>query len=54
MRSGANDQERILETSLVQNGRFMKAREPRGQKELFRGCEEQLIMYYGVGGDKEK
>jgi len=25
-----------------------------GQKELHWGCEEQLIIYYGVGGGKEK
>ena len=35
LRSGADDQERILETSLVQNGGLIKHRDrTRGQKEL--------------------
>ena len=39
--SGANDQERILEMSLVQNGGFIKARDStRGEEELLpQACE---------------
>ena len=51
MRSGAEDQERIHETSLVQNGGFIKA---QGQ-DLWAGRaaapagEGWLIIYLGVG-----
>ena len=56
MESGAEDQERILETSLVQNWWFIKALDrTRGQKELLpQGCEGWLIIYHGVGGGEEK
>ena len=49
--SGANDQERILEASLVQNGGLLKHRDrTHGQKELLpRGCEEWPIIYTQVG-----
>ena len=50
MRSRANNQERILEMSLVQNGGFMKA---QGQapwvERLPQACEGWLIIYLGVG-----
>jgi len=54
--SGADDQERILEASLVQNGGLLKHGDrTRGQKELLHlGLEEWLIMYSRVGGSKEK
>lgn len=44
---GADDQERIHETSLVQKGGFIQARgtRPRGQKELHWGCEGGLTDY---------
>ena len=43
MGSGAHDQERILEMSLVQNGGFVKA-----------WGQGWLIVYLGVGGGQEK
>ena len=52
MRSGADDQETVLEMSVVQNDDFMK---PRGQ-DLGAGraaapiWEGRLMMYLGVGG----
>ena len=54
--SGADNQERILETSLVQNGGLLKHGDRTlGQKELLpRGCEGWLITYHEVGGGKEK
>ena len=56
VRSGSNDQERILEMSLVQNGGFIKAwGQDRWQEELLPlACEEWLMIYQGVGGGKEK
>ena len=56
MKSGADDQDRILETSLVQNGSLLKHGDrTRGQKELLlRGCEGWLIIYHGIGEGKEK
>ena len=55
MRSRVKDQERIIETSLVQNGSFIKAHRTLGQEELLpRGCEGWLIIHLGVGGRKEK
>ena len=51
MRTGADDQERILETSLVQTGGFIKAqRQDPWQEELLpRACDRWLIIYLGVG-----
>ena len=51
MRSSANDQERILEMSLVQNGGFIKAQDRTlGQEELLpQACEGWLIIFLGVG-----
>jgi len=56
VRSGAEDQERIPETSLAQNRGLLKHGDrTRGQKELLhQGLEEWLIIYSGVGGSKEK
>ena len=51
MRSGANDQERIPEMSLVQNGGFIKARgldQWTGRSCCPRACEGWLIIYLGV------
>ena len=43
-------QERILETSSVQKGGFIKARgQDLRQKELPWGCEEWLIIYFQAG-----
>ena len=55
MRSGANNQERIFEMSLVQSGGFIKAQDSTcGQEELLpQACEEWLIIYPGVGGGKQ-
>ena len=54
--SRADDQERILETFLVQNDGLLKHGDRTGgQKELLhRGCEGWLIICRGVGGGKEK
>ena len=51
---GADGQERILETSLVQKGGFIKAQgqDPMGRK--YWDCAEQLIIYLGAGGGKDK
>ena len=56
MMSGADGQERILETSLVQNVVLLKQKDRTcGQKELLpQTCEGWLIIYLGVGGGKEK
>ena len=56
MRSKADDQERILEAFLVQNGGLLKHGDrTRGQKELLlQGCDGWQVMYDGVGGGKEK
>ena len=56
MRSGANDQERILEMAFVQNGGFIKAQDRTlGQEELLpQACEGWLIIYLEVGGGREK
>ena len=56
MRSGAEGQERILETSLVQKCDFMLKHGDGtlGQEELHWGCEQGLVIYYGVGGGKVK
>ena len=56
MRSRADDQERILETSLVQNGGLLKHGDrTHRQKELLHwGREGWQVIYYGVGGGKEK
>ena len=45
-----NGPERILETSLVQKGGFIKAQgqEPRAEKELQWGCERCLTVYFQV------
>lgn len=52
VRSGANNQGRILEMSLMQNGDLLKYRE---QKErLPQGCEGWAITNYEAGRDKEK
>ena len=50
--SGADDRERILETSLVQNGGLLKHGDrTRGQKELLpQGREERPILYPQWGG----
>ena len=55
LRFGADDQERILETSLVQNGGLLKHGDrTHGQEELLpRGCEEWLVIYLAVGGGGE-
>ena len=52
MRSRTNDQERILETTLVQNGSFIKA---WGQ-DLWAGRAPALglIIYLGAGGGREE
>ena len=49
--SRADDQEGILEVSLVQNGGSLKHGDgSRGRKELLpRGCEEWPIIYPQVG-----
>ena len=54
--SGVNNQERILETSLVQNWWLIKARgqDPSAERAAARGCERWLIIYHGVGGGEEK
>ena len=51
MRSGADDQEIILEMSLVQNGGFIKAQDRTlGQEELLpQACERRLIADYVSG-----
>ena len=50
VRSGANDQERILESSLVQNGGLKHGDRTHGQGDLLpRACERWLIIYRGVG-----
>ena len=51
MRSRDNDQQRILETSLVQNGGFIKPGDRiHGQEELLpQACEGWQIIYLGVG-----
>lgn len=56
VRSGADHQERILETSLVQNGDSIKAPDRTHGHEMLppRRCEEWLIIYLGVGVGKEK
>ena len=56
MESGADDQEGILETSLVQNSGLFKAQgqDPWAERAAALGCEGCLIIYYGVGGGKEK
>ena len=56
MESGADDQERILEASLVQNWWFIKARgqDPWAERAAAPGCEKWLIIYHGVGGGEEK
>ena len=56
MESGADDQERILEASLVQNSWFIKAQgqDPWAERAAAPGCEGWLIIYHGVGGSKEK
>ena len=46
----ADDQERILEMSLVQKGGFIKAQgQDPGQKELHWGHKEWLTIYFQVG-----
>ena len=52
MKSRTDDQERILEMSLVQNGGLLKHGDrTHGQEELLlRGCEGWQVMYPGVGG----
>ena len=46
----ADGQERILEMSLVQKDGFIKAQDrTHGQKELYRGREEWLIICFQVG-----
>jgi len=51
----ADGQERILKTFLVQKGVFIIA---RGQdpwaEELRWGCEEPLVIHFGVGGGRGK
>ena len=56
MESRAKDQERILETPLVQNWWFIKARgqDPWAERAAAPGCGGRLIIYHGVGGGKEK
>ena len=56
VRSGADDQERILEMSLVQNGGFIKAQgqDPWAGRSGALAYEEWLIIYLGVGGGKER
>lgn len=56
MRPGADDQERTLETSLVKMVVLLKQGVGTpGQKELLPwGCEEELIMYLGVGGRENR
>lgn len=51
MRSRANDQERILETSLVQNGSFIKAQgqDPCAGRVAAPGLWGWLIIYLTVG-----
>ena len=51
MESGAIDQERILEASLVQNWWFIKS---RGQDPWAERAAAWLIIYHGVRGGKEK
>ena len=46
--SGADDQERILEMSLVQNWWFMTG--PMAERAAVPGCEGWLMIDYGVGG----
>ena len=55
MRSRSDSQERILETSLGQNGGFFKARgqDPWAEKAALR-YEEQLIIHLRVREGKEK
>ena len=51
----ADSWERILQTSLVQKGGFIKAWDRTlGQKELHWGCEEWLVIYLGFGGGKDE
>ena len=56
MESGADDQERILEVSLVQNWWFIKARgqDPWAERAAAPDCEGWLIIYLGAGGRKDK
>ena len=46
--SGADDQERILETSLVRNSWFMT--DPVAERATALACEGWLMIDYGVGG----
>ena len=48
MESGADDQERILEMSLVQNWWFMTG--PVVERAASLACEGWLMIDYGVGG----
>ena len=48
MESGADDQERILETSLVQNWWLMTG--PVAGRAAAPACEGWLMIDYGVGG----
>ena len=54
----SNSQERILEMSSVQKGGFVDARGLGGQdpwaERACPDCEEQMIIYGGVGGGKDK
>ena len=51
LRFEANGQERILKTSLVQNGGLLKHGDrTHGQEELLPwGCEGWPVLYHGVG-----
>ena len=64
MGSRANGQERILERSSVQNGGFIKAegQDPWAERAAANPCclllpqdyEGQLMIYFGMGGSKDK
>lgn len=56
MRSRADDQKRIHEISLVQNGGLSKHEDrTHGQEELLApGCEGWQLMYHGGGKSKER
>ena len=50
VRIGADSQERILQTSLVQKSGFIKAwAQDRGQKELHWGCEGMVYYTFSSG-----
>ena len=49
VRSGADDKERILKTSLVQKGDFIKARRQDQRAELLWVCEVWLIYTWELG-----